>query len=229
MFFLLQTVVPGATATAGAVGGATTKTLWDVAVSGGWTMIPIAGLLVLAIFVFIERYLTIRQANANSEELMTQVRKHVIAGNIEAAKGLCEAQNNPFARMILKGISRLGRADLKDIEASIQNVGQLELLRLERRLGLLATTAGAAPMLGFFGTVTGLIAAFDTIVAMAGNANAVDLAGGISEAMVTTAAGLIVGIPAYFFYNLLSAMINKVVLKMEITTTDFIDLLQEPV
>ncbi|MDX2285600.1 MAG: MotA/TolQ/ExbB proton channel family protein [Bacteroidia bacterium] len=205
-----------------------TKTLWDTIVAGGWTMIPIGALLVMAIFIFVERYLTIRKANADSEELMKQVRKHVLSGNLDAAKGLCEAQNNPFARMIHKGISRLGTASLKDIEASIENVGQLEVFRLERRLSLLATVAGAAPMLGFFGTVLGMIDAFNSIVSTGGNPSPTDLASGISEAMITTAAGLIVGIPAYFFYNILTAMINKVVLKMEITSTDFIDLLQEP-
>ena len=151
-----------------------------------------------------------------------------LGGNIEAAKGLCESQNDPFSRMILKGINRLGTASLKDIEGSIENVGKLEVFRLERRLSILATIAGAAPMIGFFGTVLGMIKAFNAIVREQGNANPVDLADGISTAMVTTVSGLVVGILAYLAYNTLVAMVNKVVFKLELTSTDFIDLLQEP-
>ncbi|MEL6653866.1 MAG: MotA/TolQ/ExbB proton channel family protein, partial [Bacteroidota bacterium] len=157
-----------------------------------------------------------------------QVRKYVLAGNIEAAKGLCESVNDPFSRMIYKGISRLGSASLKDIEGSIENVANLEVYRLERRISLLATVAGAAPMIGFFGTVLGMIKAFNEIRDLGGNADAAALAGGISEAMVTTASGLVVGIIAYLAYNSLVALINKVVFKLELTATDFIDLLQEP-
>ena len=191
-------------------------------------MIPLVILLALAIFIYIERLRTIRKANTDSEEFMKQVRRHVLAGNVEAAKGLCESRNDPFARMIHKGISRLGVASLKDIEGSIENVGKLEVYRLERRLSILATVAGAAPMIGFFGTVLGMIAAFGAIEAKGGEVDAVDLAGGISQAMVTTASGLVVGILAYLAYNSLVSMVNKVVFKLELTSTDFIDLLQEP-
>jgi len=130
--------------------------------------------------------------------------------------------------MILKGVSRLGIASLKDIEGSIENVGKLEVYRLERRLSILATVAAAAPMIGFFGTVLGMIKACNAIVAEGGQADAVDLAGGISQAMVTTAFGLVVGILAYLAYNTLVSLVNKVVFKLELTSTDFIDLLQEP-
>ncbi|RMG69107.1 MAG: MotA/TolQ/ExbB proton channel family protein, partial [Bacteroidetes bacterium] len=174
------------------------------------------------------RYLTIRKSNTDSKEFMEQVRKHVLAGNVEAAKGLCESRNDPFARMIYKGVSRLGSASLKDIEGSIENVGKLEIYRLERRLSILATIAGAGPMIGFFGTVLGMIKAFNEIVRTGGNANAVNLADGISTAMITTASGLVVGILAFLAYNTLVAMVNQVVFKLELTSTDFIDLLQEP-
>lgn len=205
------------------------RSLLEELMAGGWAMIPLLILLVMAIYIYIERYLTIRKANADSEEFMKQVRRHVLAGSLEAAKGLCESRNDPFARMILKGISRLGNAaNLKDIEASIENVGKLEVYRLERRLSVLATVAGAAPMIGFFGTVLGMIRAFNAIVAKQGNANPVDLAGGISEAMITTASGLVVGVLAFLAYNSLTSMVNKVVFKLELTSTDFIDLLQEP-
>ena len=225
MLFLLQT--PADTSALGAEGVAS-KSFFEVLVAGGWPMIPLLILMILAIFIYIERYLTIRKADVDSKDLMKNVRKHVLAGNIEAAKGLCESTDNAFSRMIYKGISRLGSASLKDIEGSIENVGKLEIFRLERRLSILATVAGAAPMIGFFGTVLGMISAFNAIVLKEGNANPVDLADGISEAMVTTASGLVVGILAYLAYNTLVAMVNKVVFKLELTSTEFIDLLQEP-
>lgn len=227
MLFLLQDVLDpnGASVDPSAAGP---RSIFDSLIEGGWAMIPLAILLVVAIFIFIERYLNIRKADGDSEEFMRQVRKYVLAGNIEAAKGLCESVNDPFSRMIYKGISRLGSASLKDIEGSIENVANLEVYRLERRISLLATVAGAAPMIGFFGTVLGMIKAFNEIRDLGGNADAAALAGGISEAMVTTASGLVVGIIAYLAYNSLVALINKVVFKLELTATDFIDLLQEP-
>ncbi|MFK7920653.1 MAG: MotA/TolQ/ExbB proton channel family protein [Bacteroidia bacterium] len=227
MLFLLQDVLdPNGTAIDPAAAGP--RSIFDSLIEGGWAMIPLAILLVVAIFIFIERYLNIRKADGDSEEFMRQVRKYVLAGNIEAAKGLCESVNDPFSRMIYKGISRLGSASLKDIEGSIENIANLEVYRLERRISLLATVAGAAPMIGFFGTVLGMIKAFNEIRDLGGNADAAALAGGISEAMVTTASGLVVGIIAYLAYNSLVALINKVVFKLELTATDFIDLLQEP-
>ncbi|MEL6590432.1 MAG: MotA/TolQ/ExbB proton channel family protein [Bacteroidota bacterium] len=227
MLFLLQDVLDPSGAAAEAA-NAGPRSIFDSLIEGGWAMIPLAILLILAIFIFIERYLNIRKADGDSEEFMRQVRKYVLAGNIEAAKGLCESVNDPFSRMIYKGISRLGSASLKDIEGSIENVANLEVYRLERRISLLATVAGAAPMIGFFGTVLGMIKAFNEIRDLGGNADAAALAGGISEAMVTTASGLVVGIIAYLAYNSLVALINKVVFKLELTATDFIDLLQEP-
>ena len=207
---------------------ASNQNLFDLLIAGGWPMIPLALLLIIAIYLFIERYILIRKADADSEEFMKQVRGYVLKGNLEGAKGLCESRNDPFARMIHKGISRLGAASLKDIEGSIENVGKLEVSRLERRMPILATIAGAAPMIGFMGTVIGMIQAFEAIVAAGGEANAIDLADGISVAMITTAAGLIVGIIAYLAYNTLIALLNKVVFKLELTATDFLDLLQEP-
>ena len=225
MLFLLQTPADSLATASETVA---TKSFFQILLAGGWTMIPLLILLVLAIFIYIERYLTISKADFDSKDLMKNVRKHVLAGNIEAAKGLCESTDNAFSRMIHKGISRLGSASLKDIEGSIENIGKLEVFRLERRLSILATVAGAAPMIGFFETVLGMISAFNAIVIKEGNANPVDLAGGISEAMVTTASGLVVGILAFLAYNTLVAMVNKVVFKLELTSTDFIDLLQEP-
>ncbi len=228
MLFLLQAPVPVDTLSNATAGAGEESLFQTLTLGGGWPMIPLYILMVLAIFIYVERWLTIRKANTDSEDFMKQVRRHVLAGNIEAAKGLCESRNDPFSRMIRKGISRLGAASLKDIEGSIENVGKLEVYRLERRLSILATVAGAAPMIGFFGTVLGMIEAFGAIRDKGGEADAVDLAGGISQAMVTTASGLVVGILAYLAYNTLVSMVNKVVFKLELTSTDFIDLLQEP-
>ncbi len=204
------------------------NTLFDNLVAGDWPMIPLGLLLVAAIYIFVERYMTVRKANADSEDFMKQVRNYVLKGNLEGAKGLCESRNDPFARMIHKGISRLGTGTLKDIEASIENVGKLEIIRLERRLPLLATIAGAAPMIGFMGTVLGMIEAFSVIQAAGDSANAAELAGGISTAMITTVTGLVVGVLAYLGYNILVALVNKVVFKLELTSSDFLDLLHEP-
>jgi biopolymer transport protein ExbB len=204
------------------------KNLIDVIIDGGWAMIPLGILLIAAIYIFFERYLTVRKANADSEDFMKQVRGYVSKGNLEGAKGLCESRNDPFARMIHKGISRLGTGSIQDIENSIETVGKLEIIRLERRLPMLATIAGAGPMIGFMGTVLGMIDAFNQIVRTGGSASAQDLASGISTAMITTASGLIVGVLAYLAYNSLVAMVNKVVFKLELTASDFLDLLQEP-
>ncbi|MDP5172811.1 MAG: MotA/TolQ/ExbB proton channel family protein [Bacteroidia bacterium] len=224
MLFLLQ-IQP--TVEEAAATGAP-KSIFDMLLAGGWTMIPLVVLLFIAIFIYIERYRTIKQSDTDSEDFMEKVRAHVLAGNIQAAKGLCDSKNDPFSRMIRKGIERLGSSSLKDIEASIENVGKLEVYRMERRLSMLATIAGAGPMLGFFGTVIGMIKAFLAIEESGGVVDASDLAGGISEAMVTTAAGLVVGIVAYLAYNTLVGMVSKVMYKLELTSTSFIDILQEP-
>ena len=226
MLVLLQT--PPIADSLAALNAAGNDNLFDTLVKGGWPMIPLALLLIAAIYIFIERYLNVRKANADSEEFMKQVRSYVLKGNLEGAKGLCESRNDPFARMIHKGVTRLGTGSIKDIEGSIENVGKLEVIRLERRLPLLATIAGVAPMIGFMGTVLGMIKAFNAIVSAGGEANAVQLADGISVAMITTVSGLVVGILAYLGYNILVALVNKVVFKLELTASDFLDLLQEP-
>ena len=203
------------------------RTMFDYILSGGWTMIPIAILFVAAIFVFVERLLRIQKSNKNPSAFMGRVREYVLGGKIDQARDYCGTVNTPFSRMILKGLRRLG-SPLKDIETAIENVGTLEIYRLEKGLSILATIAGAAPMLGFLGTVLGMIQGFDTISLAEGTTDGSALAGSISTAMVTTASGLIVGILAYIGYNLLVNMVSSVVHRMETTSTDFIDLLQEP-
>ncbi len=205
-----------------------TITLLDLVLMGGWFMLPLVLLLGLAIYLFVERYMTIRKANTNPEDLLQKIGQSVRNGQIETAMGLCQAQNSPFARMVEKGLKRLG-SPLADISASIENEAKLEIQRLEKRVAFLATIAGAAPMIGFLGTVTGMITAFIRIAQLQGNVNPAELAGGIYEALTTTAAGLLVGIPAYVGYNVLTNMISSVIFKMEVTSTEFIDLLQEPV
>jgi biopolymer transport protein ExbB len=159
---------------------------------------------------------------------MATIRSYILSGNVEQAKQFCMQENSPFARMILKGINRLG-SPLHDIASAIEAVGNLEIQQLEKRMGILASIAGAAPMLGFFGTVLGMIGAFSTIKD-AGSSIAPDMmAGDISTAMVTTATGLAVGVVAYLGYNYLVNLVGRVIYKMEAASTDFADLLQEPV
>jgi biopolymer transport protein ExbB len=203
------------------------QSFFDLLVAGGWTMIPIALLFFLAIYLTIERYLSIKRSDKDPQQLMSTVRSYILGGDIQKAKEACMQENTPFARMILKGIKRLG-SPLTDIASAIEAVGNLEIHQLEKRLGILATVAGAAPMLGFLGTVLGMIEAFLKIAAETGSITPDKLAGPISTALVTTAAGLVVGITAYFAYNYLTNLVGQVIYKMEATSTDFADLLQEP-
>lgn len=180
----------------------------------------------VAFYIFFERYLTIGRASKIDESFMNNIRANVQAGNIAAGKALCQTTDSPVARMVEKGLMRIGKP-LRDIDAAIDNVGNLEIFKLEKNLSTLASIAGAAPMIGFFGTVTGMIQAFYQM-ASAQNVTPDVLAGGIYQALMTTAFGLFIGIFAFVGYNLLVAKVDKVVFKMERTTTDFMDLLQEP-
>jgi biopolymer transport protein ExbB len=199
----------------------------DLAIKGGFMMIPIAVLWVLAIYLFIERVLTINKANQDPEAFMGMIKELVLRGDINGSKLLCSQNNTPVARMIEKGISRIG-SPLKNIEASIENVGKLEVFKLEKNLPTLATIAGAAPMMGFLGTVIGMVEAFISISQEEGSVSPKLLSSGIYTAMITTVAGLIVGILAYLAYNYLVSKVQKIIHKMEYTSIDFIDLLQEP-
>lgn len=201
--------------------------LIDLTIKGGVVMIPIAILLALAIFLIIERYLTIKKAGKNDPYFMANIKDMVVNGNISGAKMLCEKNNSPVARMLEKGISRIG-SNMKTIEVAIDNVGNLELYKLERGMPILATIAGAAPMIGFLGTVTGMIKTFYELSQQGDTITAGALGGGIYEAMVTTVAGLVVGLIAYLGFNLLTASIERVVYKMEASTVEFIDILQQP-
>ena len=201
--------------------------LLDLIMKGGILMIPIFILSMIAVYIFVERYLTIRKASQIQGNFINSIKDHVLSGNIAAAKDLCSNTDSPVARMIEKGIMRLGKP-LKNIDVAIENVGKLEIFKLEKSLATLATIAGAAPMIGFLGTVMGMIKAFFNMSKAGHNIDPSQLAGGIYEALITTAAGLAVGILAYIAYNLLVTMVEKVVYKMEATSVEFVDILQEP-
>jgi biopolymer transport protein ExbB len=201
--------------------------LWDLALKGGWLMIPIAALSVMAVYIFVERYFAIRKAAQTDENFMNRIKDYIHDGKIDSALALCQSTDSPIARMIEKGIQRIGRP-LNDINTAIENVGRLEIARLEKGLPALATAAGGAPMIGFLGTVTGMVKAFYNMSALGNSIDITALSSGIYEAMVTTVAGLLVGIIAYFAYNILVASVEKVVNGLETHTSEFMDLLNEP-
>lgn len=201
--------------------------IWDMALKGGWIMLPIALMSVLAIYIFIERYMVINRASKDELNFMNNIRDFIHNGRIDSALSLCKNNRTPIARMIEKGIIRIGKP-LNDINAAIENVGKLEVSKLEKNLAALATVAGAAPMLGFLGTVTGMVQAFYDMSMAGNNIDIALLSGGIYQAMITTVAGLIVGIIAYICYNILVARVEKVVFILEARATEFMDLLHEP-
>ena len=204
-------------------------TIFDMALKGGWIMAVLALGLIMALYIFIERYLALRNAlRAESDNaFMNNIRQYIHNGNVDGARSLAKQTNTPIAHMIDKGLSRLGRP-LPDIQAAIENVGRLEVARLEKGASLVATIASLGPMLGFLGTVTGMVTAFQDMAHAGNNIEIAVLATGIYEALVTTVGGLIVGIIAYFLYNLLVTRINKVVNTLETRATEFMDLLHEP-
>ena len=204
-----------------------TISLWELAMAGGPLMIPLLICSIIAVYIFVERLRTINKANVSSDAFMSKIKELVVKGDINGAKILCSQHDTPVARMIEKGVTRIG-SPLKNIEASIENVGKIEVFRLEKNLSVLATIAGAAPMIGFLGTVIGMVSAFIAIAQEEGSVSPKLLADGIYTAMVTTVAGLVVGIVAYLGYNYLVTRVSKVVHRMEYTSIEFIDLLQEP-
>jgi biopolymer transport protein ExbB len=206
----------------------TSLSVWDLTLKGGWIMIPILLLSVLAVYIFVERYFAIRKASMEDQSFMNRVREFIHDGKIEAAVRLAQSTNTPVSRMIEVGISRIGRP-MADVNAAIENVGRLEIYKLERGLATLAAAAGAAPMLGFLGTVMGMIRAFFDMSLAGSTIDIGILSNGIYTAMVTTAAGLLVGIPAFFFYNILVSKIETVVFVLETRSSEFMDLLNEPV
>ena len=208
-----------------------TLSLLDLLLSGGMGGTIIIGILFVllfaAVYIYFERLFAIKAASKTDKNFMHQIRDNVASGNIEAAKIRCAQENSPVARLTAKGISRIG-SPLDDINTAIENAGRLEVYKLEQNVSVLATIAGAAPMIGFLGTVIGMVLAFHQLATSAGQAEMGSLAEGIYTAMTTTVAGLIVGIIAYIGYNHLVVKTDKVVHQMETTAVDFLDLLNEP-
>lgn len=200
----------------------------ELFMAGGWLMWPLLLLGGLVIFIFVERFIAIRKASKIEPNFMNRLRDMICDGKIEAAMRLCKKNETPIARMMEKGISRIGRP-MNDIQTSIENVANLEVSKLESGLPILATIASGAPMLGFLGTVLGMVKAFMQMSQAGGVVDMSALSGGMYVAMITTVAGLIVGIPAHFGYNYLVARIEKLIFRMEANSIAFMDILNQPV
>ena len=199
----------------------------ELLLEGGiYIMAPLALMSMIAIYVFIERTLAIRKAEKVAPDFMDKIRDYISQGSFDSARNLCQDSDTPMARMLDKGISRIGK-DLKDISVAIENIGKLEIYNLENNLSSLATVAGAAPMVGFLGTVIGMVNVF-LDMETAGTVRVEDISSGTKQAMITTIVGLIVGIIAYMAYNNLVSKVSKVVHEMEATSIEFIDILEEP-
>lgn len=202
--------------------------IWELTKRGGWWIMgPLAIMSVLAVYIFIERYMIILKATKDETGFMNDIRDLISDGKVDSAKQLCQKQDSPLAKMIEKGIARLGRP-LQDVNIAIETVGRLEVSKLEKNVAALATISGAAPMIGFLGTVVGMVQVFFD---MSNGGNSLDiglLSDGMYQAMVTTIAGLIVGIIGYIAYNVIVARIEKVVFILEARATEFMDLLYEP-
>src|SRR5215217_1048412 len=200
--------------------------LFDLLTLGGWVMIPLVILFLITIFVFFERLIATRKAANIDSNFMNIIRDHIINGNVSAARSFAKNTNNPVARIIDKGIQRLGK-DIDVIEKSMENVGKLELYNMERNLGILSLIAGIAPMFGFLGTIVGMFQLFYRLAA-GGDFNIQTMANGIYTKMVTSATGLIIGLLAYIAHNFLNSLVDKTANRMEASSSEFIDILQEP-
>lgn len=200
---------------------------WKLIIDGGYIMIPLALLLLLVIYVFTERFIVINRAAKEDRTFMDRIREYVHEGDIESAQNLCKKSDTPYSRLIAKGLSRIGRP-MNDVLVAIENTGNIEIANLGKGFPWLSTTAAGAPMLGFLGTVIGMITAFFNLANAGTSANISVLSSGIYQALVTTVAGLIVGIIALFAYNYLVTRVNRVMNSMEAKTMEFMDLLNEP-
>ena len=227
LFNLLQAVDTTALAPAAPVSQEMNFSLIEMATKGGWLMIVLLILSIMAIYIFGNKWWLIRKASKIDKNFMKDIHDMIHEGKIKSAIALCQKYDSPVARLVEKGIERIGRP-LQDIQTAVENMGNVEVARLEKGLPMLATIAGGAPMIGFLGTVSGMIQAFFRMSTAGNNIDITLLSGGIYEAMVTTVGGLFVGIIAYFGYNFLTSQISNLVFKMESTTIEFIDMLHEP-
>ncbi|MDE7408396.1 MAG: MotA/TolQ/ExbB proton channel family protein, partial [Muribaculaceae bacterium] len=204
-----------------------TLSLWSLVMDGGYIMIPLALMLIVSIYIFVERCLAISRASKEDSSFMGRIRDYVHEGDLESALQLCKKTDTPYARLIQKGVTRIGRP-MQDVLVAIENTGNIEVAKLGKGFTWLSTTAAGAPMLGFLGTVTGMIEAFYALAMAGTGANIIVLSSGIYQALVTTVAGLVVGIIALFAYNFLVSRVNRVMTGMETKTMEFMDLLNEP-
>ncbi len=200
----------------------------ELALKGGWIMIPIILLLLVSVYVFVERLVVIRKSSGKEEGLLCSIRDYVLNDRLDSAKTLCKNTNTPTSRIIEKGIDRIGKP-VENIKSAMEDAGNLELARLEKGISWLSTTAGAAPMIGFLGTVTGMVRVFFDMASKGNNIEVGTLANGMYQAMVTTVAGLIVGIIAYVCYNIVVDRIGRATHVFEARSAEFMDLLNEPV
>ena len=204
-----------------------TLSFWSLVMDGGYIMIPIAILLIVVIYVFTERCIAISRAAREDSTFMNRIREYIHEGDIESAHNLCRKTDTPYSRLIDKGLSRIGRP-MNDVLVAIENTGNIEVANLGKGFPWLSTTAAGAPMLGFLGTVTGMIQAFFSLANAGTSADITVLSSGIYQALVTTVAGLVVGIIALFAYNYLVARVNRVMNSLEMKTMEFMALLNEP-
>ena len=227
---LLDAAITGTPATNAMSQAATTQTelsLWDLCLQGGPLMIVLAILSVVCIYIFIERAIVVNRAAKEDTTFMKRIRDYIHEGEIESAFNLCKKNGSPYSRLIAKGISRIGRP-VNDILAAVENTGNIEIANISKGLPWLATTAAGAPMIGFLGTVIGMVQAFYAIASQGTSANISTFSSGIYTALVTTVAGLVVGVVALFAYNYLVARINSVMNLLESKSMEFMDLLNEP-
>lgn len=200
---------------------------WSLVTDGGYIMIPLALLLLVSIYIFVERCIALHRASRRDPTFMQRIRDYIHEGDTESAIALCKKTDTPYARLILKGVSRIGRPT-QDVLVTIENEGNIQIAKLGKGFSWLSTTAAGAPMLGFLGTVVGMIEAFFALANAGTSANITVLSSGIYQALVTTVAGLIVGIAALFAYNYLVARVNRIMTALEGSTMEFMDLLNEP-
>ena len=235
LFQLLQAGIDS-TANAAAAAAATvtqvaqteqTYSLIEMAVKGGWLMLVLLALSIIAIYIFGKKWWMLNRASQIDKNFMNDIRDYIHSGKVKSAITLCGKYDSPAARLVEKGLERIGRP-LSDIQTAVENMGNVEVARLEKGLPTLATIAGGAPMIGFLGTVLGMVQAFFNMANAGNNIDITLLSSGIYTAMITTVGGLIVGILAYFGYNYLTSQISDIAFKMESTTIDFMDLLNEP-
>ena len=235
LFQLLQAGIDS-TAAAAAAAAATvpqvaqteqTYSLIEMAVKGGWLMLVLLALSIIAIYIFGKKWWMLNRASQIDKNFMNDIRDYIHSGKVKSAITLCGKYDSPAARLVEKGLERIGRP-LSDIQTAVENMGNVEVARLEKGLPTLATIAGGAPMIGFLGTVLGMVQAFFNMANAGNNIDITLLSSGIYTAMITTVGGLIVGILAYFGYNYLTSQISDIAFKMESTTIDFMDLLNEP-